>query len=208
MWNMNSSSFPQKFSSHPAFVQNLQHIRQAPKRTLVGITIIVISGFLGGLVLHQQNAQQWAVQVTRDIAAGDRITSADLVAVQIPATFVTPEWQHDMKSVTNAFATHSLPAGALLTQHDFSTQQTSLIRLAVALDVSEFPVGVGVGDTVDLWRGSSDAGMAEKVATGVVVFALDRDTTPGKVIVTMGLNPDSGASVLGASNQLRVTMTG
>ena len=193
------------FSAHPLFVQNLTTIRRAPKRTLAGILIILFSSVIGGLVFQQQKAEIWAVQLTRDVGAGDRLLATDLVRIAIPSLMGTPQWIGDIEDVTNTFATHKLPEGALLLAGDFATKVGDGVRLALSIDSDQMPDGVQTGQYVNLWRVTSETSNAQELSTEVVVLSLNSDASPGKIVMTVKVPEKDVAMLLSAGDHLRLT---
>ena len=180
-------------------------MRQAPKRTLAGICIILLSSVIGGLVLQQQKEETWAVQLTRDVGVGDRLLQSDLVRVAIPSLIDGPEWIGEIEDVRNKFATHTLPEGALLLAGDVATQADGSVRLALSIDLSDMPDGVRTGQLVNLWRVLSETSIAQEIATGVAVLSLNSDVSPGKMVVTVKVPERDVANLLSAGDQLRLT---
>lgn len=176
----------------------------------VALGAIAIGGNVA--VYSALNSSEPAVQVVRDVAAGEAITSEMLrtVDVDVDATVNVIEGA-DLKSLVGQYARVRLISGSLVTRQALQAGPLVSVGNAVVafeVDASELPVGVRERVPVRLVipadRGDDDQ-TPVSVDGRVVGFPTESDIGVGTVSVSVELN-DADAAVVASADDVRVVL--
>jgi hypothetical protein len=176
----------------------------------VALGAIAIGGNVA--VYSALNSSEPVVQVVRDVAAGEAITSDMLrtVDVDVDATVNVIEGA-DLRSLVGQYARVRLVSGSLVTRQALQTGPLVSVGNAVvafAVASSELPVGVRERVPVRLVipadRGDDDQ-TPVSIDGRVVGFPTESDVGIGTVSVSVELN-DADAAVVAAADDIRVVL--
>ena len=176
----------------------------------VALGAIAIGGNVA--VYSALNSSEPAVQVVRDVAAGEAITSDMLrtVDVDVDATVNVIDGA-DLQSLVGQYARVRLISGSLVTRQALQTGPLVSVGNAVVafeVDSSELPVGVRERVPVRLVipadRGDDDR-TPVSIDGRVVGFPTESDVGIGTVSVSVELN-DADAAVVASADDVRVVL--
>jgi len=181
-------------------------------RLAAGIALgaIAIGGNVG--VYSALNSSEPAVQVVRDVAAGEAITSDMLrtVDVNVDATVNVIEGV-DLRSLVGQYARVRLVSGSLVTRQALQVGPLVSVGNAIVafeVDASQLPVGVRERVPVRLVipadRGDDDQ-TPLSIDGRVVGFPTESDSGVGRVSVSVELN-DADAVVVASADDVRVVL--
>jgi hypothetical protein len=177
---------------------SLNHIKNAPRRSILGIALILLSGLLGGVILHQNDQTISVMQLNRSLAIGEKLTPDAYHLISVPATFSNVPWLRRVDD-SELVARHSLSDGVLLTEFDFSTNGVATRDICVHVD--SIPAGVAVGDSVDVWHHGESYPAERVIEAAVVADIREADSSTG-FNVTLRISGEEVASGLSASNSI------
>ncbi|MEY3278575.1 MAG: hypothetical protein RLZZ426_1061, partial [Actinomycetota bacterium] len=112
----------------------VDQIRQSPQRLLMGIAIMLISGFIGSFLIQQNGKTFVAYELTRDIAAGSLITEADVLELQLPISAASDRWLTAEQLLLNQQSGVALSAGSLLLASDLTQTVLPGDSIGLSLD--------------------------------------------------------------------------
>ena len=176
----------------------------------VALGAIAIGGNIA--VYSALNSSEPAVQVVRDVAAGDAITSDMLrtVDVNVDATVNVIEGV-DLRSLVGQYARVRLVSGSLVTRQALQVGPLVSVGNAIVafeVDASQLPVGVRERVPVRLVipadRGDDDQ-TPLSIDGRVVGFPTESDSGVGRVSVSVELN-DADAVVVASADDVRVVL--
>jgi hypothetical protein len=176
----------------------------------VALGAIAIGGNVA--VYSALNASEPAVQVVRDVAAGDTITSDMLrtVDVNVDATVNVIEGA-DLSSLVGQYARVRLISGSLVTRQALQTVPLVSIGNAVVafeVDASELPVGIRERVPVRLVipaDRSDDDQTPVSIDGRVVGFPTASDSGVGTMSVSVELD-DADAAIAASADHVRVVL--
>lgn len=184
--------------------QHLQTLQQAPRRLLLGVLIMLISGGIGGLLWQGEKraVEVWAA--VRDVPAGAELLETDVVRMSLPPAAADTGLKVAEGWLPGRRAAHQLLAGEILTPSDLTEVPASGALTALALPSAELPATIRVGDAVDVWL--VDAGSSRLVAAGVAVVDLSSDSAARTAKLTLRVPPAYLAGIFdaAAAGQARV----
>ncbi len=186
------------------YVAHIQRVRSAPKRTLLGIVVMLISGVVGGMILHQDNARVSALQVKRDIAAGSSLSANDFHQVWIPQIESdVPRIEH-VDEIAGQFAAHTLLSGSLLRPADLVDSITPRTTVALEIPLTRLPPQISVGSDIELWQVGE--GSARLLKSRVQVADVRANERSDSVTISVELNPVDVSAVLGAGDSVYLAL--
>ena len=163
-------------------------------RLWIGVVIVAVSVVAGSRLLAaaDDSAPVWAV--TADMATGDEVTGADLVARQV--RFVDPAdldlyYPADQALPAELRLRQDVGSGELLPRSATgSAEEAGVLQLPVTVEPAALPPGVGAGSVVDVYLRTdgrcpvcSEAALAE--VTVVTVPAPDELTATQQVVLAV-----------------------
>lgn len=177
--------------------------------------LLIIGGALGaGFLVIQSGKRVAAIEISRQIGAGQQIPLSALQQVQITAGsgLAYVPWA-EASQVARYFTVATIPPGTLLTREMVTTTGTSVAGRAVlglALKDGQLPHGLQDGDHIDIYQ-VSDAqetcpgGSGGTLAADAVVLAIGAPSaTSGSTAIAdveVALNPsDAGPVACNAAN--------
>ncbi len=177
--------------------------------------LLILGGALGaGLLVIQGSKRVAAIEISRQIGAGQRIPLSAMQQVQIASGsgLAYVPWD-EASQVTRFYAVSAIPQGTLLTREMVATSGTPVAGKAVlglALKDGQLPHGLTDGDHIDIFQ-VSDAqetcpgGSGGTLAADAIVLAIGAPSgTSGSTAIAdveVALNPsDAGAVACNASN--------
>ena len=177
--------------------------------------LLIIGGALGaGFLVIQSGKRVAAIEISRQIGAGQQIPLSALQQVQITASsgLAYVPWA-EASQVARYFTVATIPPGTLLTREMVTTTGTSVAGRAVlglALKDGQLPHGLQDGDHINIYQ-VSDAqetcpgGSGGTLAADAVVLAIGAPSaTSGSTAIAdveVALNPsDAGPVACNAAN--------
>ncbi len=177
--------------------------------------LLIIGGALGaGFLVIQSGKRVAAIEISRQIGAGQQIPLSALQQVQVTAGsgLAYVPWA-EASQVARYFTVATIPPGTLLTREMVTTTGTSVAGRAVlglALKDGQLPHGLQDGDHIDIYQ-VSDAqetcpgGSGGTLAADAVVLAIGAPSaTSGSTAIAdveVALNPsDAGPVACNAAN--------
>ncbi|MEY4323615.1 MAG: hypothetical protein RL410_1396 [Actinomycetota bacterium] len=186
------------------YARHFQRIKNAPKRTLLGIAVMLLSGALGGALLHQETLQHSALQLKRDIAAGEKISAGDFRIVAIPRVESVVDRIVNPDDAVNLFAAHTLMSGSLLRPTDLVDHADTRVSVALMIANSTIPPTLTIGSDVGVWQVVD--GSAHLLMAHVTVSDLRADERTDSTTLSLALDPADVGAVLGAGDSIRLTL--
>ena len=184
----------------------VDQIRQSPQRLLMGIAIMLISGFIGSFLIQQNGKTFVAYELTRDIAAGSLITEADVLELQLPISAASDRWLTAEQLLLNQQSGVALSAGSLLLASDLTQTVLPGDSIGLSLDSGFLPKGLQVGEIVQLW--SIDPQAESSLVAQGIILAIDHDDSARTSQLTVRVADEVTSVVLqqAAAGTLRVVV--
>jgi hypothetical protein len=184
----------------------VDQIRQSPQRLLMGIAIMLISGFIGSFLIQQNGKTFVAYELTRDIAAGSLITEADVLELQLPISAASDRWLTAEQLLLNQQSGVALSAGSLLLASDLTQTVLPGDSIGLNLDSGFLPKGLQVGEIVQLW--SIDPQAESSLVAQSIILAIDHDDSARTSQLTVRVADEVTSVVLqqAAAGTLRVVV--
>jgi hypothetical protein len=186
------------------------------KPVLAALAIVLVVGcaLAAGYLVVQSGKRVAAVEISREVPAGQRIPLSAMTEIQVAAgTGLSYVQWSQASQVSQFYAASTIPAGTLLTRNMVAATATSTAGKAVmglALKDGQLPRGLLVGQHIDIYD-VSDANEAcpgapgSTLAANAVVLAINippiSSGSGSSDDVEVALNPaDAGAVACNASN--------
>lgn len=137
-------------------MSNLTELRsrlsQAPSRLLLGIVIMLVSGFLANNLIQINDSSAVRVFVaSTDLAAGQRIDAELLREATISKSVDTDQWLSEVDINTDMYLVNSLKEGEVLRKRDIALQSSNLASVSILIQRGRIPANLNIGDSVDVW---------------------------------------------------------
>ena len=140
-------------------------------RLWVGVAIVAASVVAGARLLAAADDTVAVWSAASDMGAGDRVTSADLVASRVrfaDADAIEGYFTVDDELPADMQLTSGITAGELLPRSSVgSTTRSGLVELPVAVDPEQVPPSVDAGAVVDVYVVGAASVAADKGERGV-----------------------------------------
>lgn len=177
-----------------------------------GVALVAVGALAAGWLVQSTTTSNHVLAIARDVARGDRIEAAALVAVPVQgSSALRTVAADDLDKVTGKVATVDLRSGALLAPDSYSDNLTPGERkslVGVSLDAAHRPgVRLYGGETVRFIQAPTTGGDLD--SSGIEVAAVVVSTTAGDsstgsvVVVNVEVDVDEAAQLaaLGASGR-------
>jgi hypothetical protein len=179
------------------------------RRSRIVLGVILAAGAVGGNVLVYAGLDQKteAIQVVRDVPAGDIVRAEDLRVVEVDVDATVPTVSPDaLGSVVNQYARVHIASGSLMV--GVFVQPTPLVTLgqgvvAVELRPTQVPAGLRERSRVELVVASNDAD-ADFVTEGRVVARQEPDGDE-RVALSVEVG-ELDAAIVAAADDVRVVL--
>ncbi len=175
-------------------------LRQAPKTALLGIGVMLASSALGGFILRQDAETAQVIVLTRDLAAGERVTIENVITQAVEEKYADAPWLTlDQLEGGPVYAASALQAGTWLRGQDLVANAAQTTLVGATLELGSFPSGIEVGQALDVWSlGSLENSMPRKIAENVFVtdFSVSEDGRSSHF--TLGVQPGLVSEILAA----------
>lgn len=154
-------------------------------RLWLGVLLVCGSVVVGAKLLAAADATVAVWQLSDNASAGMPIDSNDLHATRVhfdDESVAAGYWLTSRALPQDAHLSHDVSAGELLSAAAITTgEASSLKRMPLHVTSSGFPVGLDVGDHVEVWAvsGEETAGDPQQVLADVTVMALSADGMAG-----------------------------
>lgn len=199
------------------FIEDLEpeHVASEGKKrsrlsTSVFGILLVVGGVLGAIITTRAATQSTAVlAASRELARGEVLDESDLQAIDVPRSAAKYFFgRNQVGDILGTMVSSTVLPGTPLTPHLISRQPTldpSMILIAVAVDVGNYPPMLAAGDDVSVVV-SPDATIVEAspprvVAERLRVWDISRSEEGGDVtVVTLVGDPTLALAVAGAGN--------
>ncbi len=202
---MNNPSFS------PRQINYLERIRQAPRRLLAGICIMLLSSVGGATVMRQESQTLPALQATKAIAAGEFVTLADLRRIYLPSHLSTAEWASESDLRRPQRLIRSIRPGQPLFASDLGGTASGEAVFAFEASSPTLPLTLQAGDSVQLWSvGTGDSFEAQLISSNATILAISPIENRDSVHVTLRLAPQFLAQSIqvAAEERLRLVSSG
>lgn len=154
-----------------SLVELRSRLTQAPTRLLLGIVIMLISGFLANNALAMNDSSAVRVLVAKsNLASGQKVTLEDFSSSTISKTVDESQWALASVFDEDLFLRVSLKKGDALQKSAVTNASLNLSEVSILLNPGALPLNLKVGDTVDVW---SVAGPAVLLAARLTVTAIE-----------------------------------
>ncbi|MEN9922896.1 MAG: hypothetical protein RIS09_410 [Actinomycetota bacterium] len=154
-----------------SLVELRSRLTQAPTRLLLGIVIMLISGFLANNALAMNDTSAVKVLVANsNLASGQKVTLEDFSSSTISKTVEESQWALASAFDEELFLRVSLKKGDVLQKSAVINASLNLSEVSILLNPGSLPLNLKVGDTVDVW---SVAGPALLLAARLTVTAIE-----------------------------------
>lgn len=146
-----------KMAASSPRVRRMARAKKKDPRLLIGIALMIASMLAGALAFSAASATTAVVAVTRDIAAGEVISTADLKVVEVNVGDAHGVYVSRAVDVPQgALAESSLSAGQLLPKGAVGQPNDSALRpVSIAID-QQLSTTLAQGDVVEVWRTKAD----------------------------------------------------
>ena len=154
-----------------SLVELRSRLTQAPTRLLLGIVIMLISGFLANNALAMNDSSAVRVLVAKsNLASGQKVTLEDFSSSTISKTVDESQWALASVFDEDLFLRVSLKKGDVLQKSAVTNASLNLSEVSILLNPGALPLNLKVGDTVDVW---SVAGPALLLAARLTVTSIE-----------------------------------
>ena len=142
-------------------------------------------------------------QVSKNVFSGNKILDCDLVAVSIPASTLSTSSVTDKSLLVGKYYKISLTPGTIMSVDMLMDEsEEASVKLAYELTLESLPVGIMVGDYIDL-RLLIASGEEFTVVTHKRIERIENDIT-----ITINVSEEEQAAILSMFNDLGVYSTG
>lgn len=186
-------------------------------RIALGLVVLAISALAAVVVFSSAADRVTVIGVARDVPAGKAITESDLRDVSISrGSGLRTIPTQDASKVVGRTAAVGLVAGSLLSPGqlaDGPLLPTGTVVTGAVLKSGQFPVGLGIGDQVDVVEtaAADSSGVGEPVPRGsaTVVDLSESGDGQGAVTVSLAVRSESAAAIssAGAAGRLSLVVT-
>jgi hypothetical protein len=174
-------------------------------RLWLGALLVLVSMVVGAKVLSAAHHEQTVWELTRDVPAGVRLTTDDLRPTQVhfaDSALAARYLPASQRLGPGSYASRDLTAGEMLTRAAVGNRSSSAVRqLPLGVPAAGLPVGLQVGDRVDVWA-------LPDTSDGTTLASTDRPTRPALIlrnVTVLSLGPIEAG--LTADRQLLVAVS-
>ena len=183
-------------------------------RIAIGVLVVALSALGASVVFSSATDRVAVIGLARDVPAGQAIDTSDLTEVSLSggdglATIAAA----DADQVVGRTAATDLSEGTLLTDAqltDGPALPDGIVVAGAVLKAGQYPVGLAVGDTVQLVETTAPdaSGVGEPIGRGeaTVLDLADSADGQGLVTVSLALASDDAAAVSAAGAAGRVSL--
>jgi hypothetical protein len=191
--------------------------RRSPARLLAGLLLAAVLAFVFVWWSQRSDLKQPVLAVTRAVAAGQTLTSADLVAVRVAVeTGVPVVPASDLDQVVGHTAAVPLVRGALLAPRQVgapSWPPSGQAEIALLVKAGHAPAGVQPGASVMVLitptttGGGGQNASASQVQAAARVVGVDRSADgSGAVTVSLLVGQDDGMRLAGSTGEVSLVL--
>lgn len=182
-----------------SLVELRSKLAQAPTRLLLGISIMLLSGFIANNVIQLNDATAVKVLVaSSNLLAGQTLTLDNLTPASVSKSVDAKQWL-TTDDLNGAILKTSLRPGDVVRKSDVIKSPSNLSFLSLMIQKGRIPVNIHVGDVVDIWSNTSTP---INVLQGVSVAGLEQ--SGAEVVITL-LVPTQKVSLLLEYQELAIT---
>lgn len=182
-----------------SLVELRSKLAQAPTRLLLGISIMLVSGFIANNLIQINDSNAVRVFVaSSNLLAGQRLTLENLTFASVSKSVDAKQWL-TTEDLDGAVLKTSLSPGDVLRKSDIVKAPSNLSFLSLVIQKGRVPLNIEVGDVVDVWRTTPTA---SNVLQRVGVAGLEMSGS--EVVITL-LVPTEDASLLLEYPELAIT---
>lgn len=178
-------------------------LAHAPTRLLLGIVIMLVSGFVGNNLIQMNDATAVEVYVAKsNLSAGQAIRMSDFERTSISKTVDANQWMSLQEVTSVLYLSSSLRSGDVLRRSDVASNPSGVASVSILVQRGRVPLDIEIGDTVDIWHlAQTPMLLAERVA----VTALE--VNGGDIVLTVIVPRESVEGLL-PNQELAVTIPG
>ena len=183
--------------SSPPLAAALARLRAAPRRLLLGVGVMLLTGLIGSRIFQTEAASSVGYRALGPIAAGELVGADQLEQIQLPTRLATDGLLTASELAKPGYASHAIASGEILFGSDLSSLSATEPVVALAFPAARLPVGLAAGSVVDLWQSSPDGsvGLTEQVR----VVAVSSDSASGSVSLSLRVPAPALGQVLSAA---------
>lgn len=188
-------------------MSNLVELRSklahAPTRLLLGIVIMLVSGFVGNNVVQMNDATAVEVYVAKsNLSAGEAVSISDFERTSISKTVDANQWMSFQEITSKIYLSTSLRRGDVLRRSDVTSNPSGVATVSILAQRGRVPLNIEIGDTVDIWRLDQTPML---LAEGAAVAALE--VTGGDIVLTL-IVPSESVGRLLLIQEIAITIPG
>ena len=175
-----------------SLVELRSKLAQAPTRLLLGISIMLISGFLANNLIQLNDASAVQVLVANtNLVKGQVLTISDVNLTTVSKSVDAGQWLTEKDLTSDVYLKSSLNAGDVLRRSDVQRVSMELQSISILLQVGRMPLDIEVGDSVDVWNID---GTPLLLARSVGITALE--LSGNEIVITLLVPEDKAVSLL------------
>lgn len=176
-------------------------IAHAPTRLLIGVVIMLVSGFIGNNLLQMNDATAVEVYVAKtNLAAGETVRISDFERTSISNTVDARQWMSLQDIAEDLYLTTSLRSGDVLRQSDVDSNPSGMVSVSILVQRGRVPLDIEIGETVDIWNVEQTPVLLAERAS-ITAF----EVNGGDFVITMIVLRESVAPLL-LSQEIAVTI--
>lgn len=175
----------------------------SPDRTqlIAGALLVLGFGAVGGLLLSGNSSTDLILVAKKDLPSGIKLSIQDFASVEVngAATLQTVS-----VFPSDGVLVHPLKSGEILQAADIDEATDSSAVIAVALNKSDFPRGVMVGQRLEIWRAGE--GVSPEVITAAEVVEFEDSEYGDTVALSIRVDRSQIEFIFGAGTDLKVVI--